>query len=206
MMMGSVSVLVVSDSHGNIPALTEVLSWAQAGGAVSGSAGSGEKQPLAAAIFLGDGADDLAPASARAGFTLSWNVVRGNVDINFSLPGAMLLEIPGSGQAANSSHTARKLFLTHGNVYNVGEGCKALAAAARTNNAEAALFGHTHVPHCEMLDGILLLNPGSIGRPRSNVGPTFAVLECPPVGPLGARFFGLAKRGKKIISLGQLEL
>jgi len=188
------SVLVVSDSHGNIPALTEVLSWAQAGCPVSGGAAPGEKQPLAAAIFLGDGADDLALASAHAGFTLSWNIVRGNVDVNFSLPGAMLLEIPGS-------KSTRKIFLTHGNAYNVAEGCRTLAAAARTNGAEAALFGHTHVPHCELLDGILLLNPGSIGRPRSNAGPTFAVLDCPPAGPLSARFFGLAKQGRKIVPL-----
>jgi len=192
MIPGSASVLIVSDSHGNIPALTEVLSWAEADS--SGNGARGEKQPLAAAVFLGDGADDLAPASARAGFTLSWNIVRGNVDVNFSLPGAMLLEIP-SGQ------TVRKLFLTHGNAYNVAEGCRTLAAAARNNGAEAALFGHTHVPHCEMQNGILLLNPGSIGRPRSNVGPTFAVLDCPPAGPLSVRFFGLAKQGKKIVPL-----
>jgi len=216
MIPGSASVLVISDSHGNVPALTEVLAWAEAGGALSGGAKSGdtgELPPLSTAVFLGDGADDLAPASARAGFTLSWNIVRGNVDVmSFSLPGAMLLEITGSSHvargnpAARSSQTIRKLFLTHGNAYNVGEGFKTLAAAARTNNAEAALFGHTHVPHCEMLDGILLLNPGSIGRPRSKVGPTFAVLECPPVGPLSARFFGLAKRGKKVVPLGDLEL
>jgi len=190
MIPGSASVLVVSDSHGNVPALTEVLAWAQAG----------------TAVFLGDGADDLAPASAAAGFTLSWNIVRGNVDVmNFSLPSAMLLEIPESSQTADSAPTARKLFLTHGNAYRVGEGLKALAAAARTNNAEAALFGHTHIPHCEMLDGILLLNPGSIGRPRSNVGPTFAILECPPTGPLGVRFFGLENRGRKF-AIRQIEL
>jgi len=195
MIPGSASVLVVSDSHGDVAALTEVLAWAGAGGAASGSAKPGEIPRPGAAIFLGDGADDLAPSSARSGFTLSWNIVRGNVDTNFSLPGAMLLEFPGNGQSI------RKLFLTHGNAYNVGESCRTLAAAARTNNAEAALFGHTHVPHCEMRDGILLLNPGSIGRPRSNAGPTFAVLECPPVGPLSVRFFGLAKRGKKVVPL-----
>jgi len=194
MIQGSSSILIVSDSHGNVDALAEVLAWAQAYSGCSES--DGGTPALGTAIFLGDGEDDLAPASARAGFTLSWNVVRGNVDMmNFSHPGDMVLEISG-----------RKLFLTHGNAYGVGENRKALAAAAKTNGAEAALFGHIHVPHCETLDGIFLLNPGSIGRPRSNVGPTFAVLECPPVGPLGARFFRLIKPGHKSYAIQELEM
>jgi len=166
-----------------LPRLTEVLAWA----------GADKTPPLVAAIFLGDGTDDLAPASTRAGFTLSWNIVRGNGDINFSIPGAMVLEFPADGRAV------RKLFLTHGHSYRLEEGFTSLAATARTNGAEAALFGHTHVPHCEMLNGIFLLNPGSVGRPRSKVGPTFAVLECPPSGPLGVRFFGLVEWGRKIV-------
>jgi len=202
------SVLVVSDSHGNTAALTEVLAWAVAGsanpGSVPGNGPPGEMPPLGAAVFLGDGAEDLSPASARTGFSLSWNVVRGNGDMNFSLPGAMLLEIPTADRTARNP-AVRKLFLTHGHNYRLDEGFTTLAAAARTNGAEAALFGHTHVPHCEMLDGTLVLNPGSIGRPRSRVGPTFAVLECPPAGPLGVRFFGLLERGRKIV-VRELEL
>jgi len=198
MIPDSFSILVVSDSHGNVDALAEALAWAQLYSGCSQSDGGapGKTPALSTAVFLGDGEDDLDPASARAGFILSWNIVRGNVDMmNFSHPGAMVLEISG-----------RKLFLTHGNAYGVGEDCKALAAAAKTNGAEAALFGHTHVPSCAMLDGIFLLNPGSIGRPRSNVGPTFAVLECPPTGPLNARFFGLVKRGNKSCTVQELKL
>jgi putative phosphoesterase len=181
---GKSSFLVVSDSHGNTAALTAVLDWAQNAGGAS---------DFDAAIFLGDGVDDLAPASAHAGFALPWYTVRGNVDNNTSLPGSMVLEIP------ESSRTASKLFLTHGNVYRVREGCQTLAASARANGAEAALYGHTHIPSCTVLGGIFLLNPGSIGRPRGNAGPTFAVLECPAAGPLSARFFRLAGRGRKNI-------
>ncbi|MDR2701515.1 MAG: metallophosphoesterase family protein [Spirochaetaceae bacterium] len=194
MIQGQSSFLVVSDSHGNTAALTAILAWAQNTGGVSGGIFA-----LDAAIFLGDGVDDLAPASARAGFALPWHTVRGNVDNNSSLPGSMALEIPGSSRAV------RKLFLTHGNVYRVGEGCQTLAAAARSNGAEAALYGHTHIPSCTMLDGIFLLNPGSIGRPRSNAGHTFAVLECPAAGPLNARFFSLTSRGRKDI-VQELEI
>jgi len=183
---------VVSDSHGNTQALMAVLAWAknEGGSVVGGISGSQSGNVFDAAIFLGDGTDDLAPASACAGFALPWYIVRGNVDTNSTFPGSGELESGG---------TARKLFLTHGNVYRVGEGCRNLAAAARSNGAEGALYGHTHVPSCTVLDGIFLLNPGSIGRPRSNAGNTFAVLECPATGPLNARFFNLASNGKKDI-------
>jgi len=189
---GKSSFLVVSDSHGNTAALTAVLAWAKNAGAATGGV-SGNIPALDAAIFLGDGLGDLAPASAHTGFALPWYTVRGNVDNNTSLPGSMTLEIPESGR------TARKLFLTHGNVYRIGEGCQTLAAAARANGAEAALYGHTHIPSCTAPDGVFLLNPGSIGRPRSNAGHTFAVLECPAAGPLSARFFNLTSGGRKNI-------
>jgi len=191
---------VISDSHGNTEALTAVLAWAKneggsvvggmAGGVTGDVSGSQSGSVFDAAIFLGDGADDLASASARAGFAFPWFIIRGNVDTYSTLPGSGSLESVGTG---------RKLFLTHGNVYRVGEGCRDLAAAARSNGAEAALYGHTHVPSCTTLNGIFLLNPGSIGRPRSSAGNTFAVLECPAAGPLSARFFSLASNDKKDI-------
>ena len=171
-------ILVVSDSHGSSAALTTVLEWTQSAGV----------DAFDAAVFLGDGYEDLALASARAGFALPWHAVRGNGDFYFSVPDNKVLEI-----------SARKLFLAHGNRCHVREGYKTIAAIARRTGAEAALFGHTHVPYCAVVDGIFLLNPGSISRPRSNAGYTFAVLECPDSGPLAARFFRLVNRGGKSI-------
>ncbi len=43
-------------------------------------------------------------------------------------------------------------------------------------------FGHTHLPFWEVMQGVLLLNPGSLSRPRGSFGPSFAVLEAPPLG------------------------
>ena len=191
---GNFLILVISDSHGNVPALTTALEWAQqyAPGSI-GDKSAGSTPFFNAAIFLGDGADDLAAASARAGFTPSWYKVRGNGDFNFSTPHTLVMEIPGT--------ISRKLFLAHGNRYGVDGGGLTIAAAARAAGAEAALFGHTHVPHCSMLNEIFLLNPGSIGRSRSNAGPTFAVLDCPAKGPLSARFFCLLNRGRKVQEL-----
>ena len=172
--MSNSSILVISDSHGSITALTTVLKWANDTGI----------DAFDAAVFLGDGYEDLALASARTGFTLPWYAVRGNGDFSFSVPDNLVLEI-----------SARKFFLSHGNLYRVREGCKTIAVAARNAGAEAALFGHTHIPYCATVDGMFLLNPGSISRPRNGSDCTFAVLECPGSGPLAARFFRLVNRG-----------
>jgi putative phosphoesterase len=182
--MCNFSILVISDSHGNIPALTAALGWAQ------------QTTSLDAAIFLGDGAGDLAIASSRAGFTPPWYKVRGNGDLDLSIPAALVLEIPCQGEIDNPAMA--KFFLAHGNRHGVDAGGMTIAAAAKAAGADAAFFGHTHVPYCAMVNGIFVLNPGSIRRSRFDAGPTFAVLDCPAKGPVSARFFCLVNKGRKI--------
>jgi len=169
--MSASSILVISDSHGNISTLTTALRWAY-------------DAKLDAAAFLGDGCDDISLASARTGFSLPWYTVKGNGDYLASVPDYLVMEVSG-----------RKIFLAHGNRYNVREGYTSIAAAARRMGAEAALFGHTHISYCETVEGIFLLNPGSISRPRDSNDCTFAILDCPDSGPLAARFYKLVKHG-----------
>ena len=193
---GSCSILVISDSHGNIPALTKVLKWVQEQINSNETSGSG-LLTLEAAIFLGDGADDVLVASVRAGFAVPWYHVRGNGDFNFSIPDPLLLEISGI--------STRTILLSHGNRFGVEKDVQNIISQAQNVGADAAFFGHTHVPYYAMHDGILLLNPGSIGRPRTRKGPTFAILHSPIKGPLEANFFCLKKRGGAII-VQELEL
>jgi putative phosphoesterase len=183
-------VLAVSDTHGNLPALTAILKWACV------------RADFEAALFLGDGLEDLDRASAIAGFTVPWCKVRGNIDLPayfspvFAAPETLTVEIDG-----------RRLFLAHGNYHHVETGLHELAAAAEAAGAEAALYGHTHVPFCAMITGdsltaanggCFILNPGSAGRPRSDAGATFAVLNCPAEGSFQAVFYGLTRQGRHI--------
>lgn len=39
------------------------------------------------------------------------------------------------------------------------------------------ISGHTHIHHLEKLDGIIRLNPGSVGRPRDYTNGSFAVMS-----------------------------
>ena len=69
-----------------------------------------------------------------------------------------------------------KIMLTHGHKYGVKFTLGRLALEARENGAEMALFGHTHRTFLEMREGVMLLNPGSLGEPRGE-GKSYAVLE-----------------------------
>ena len=68
-----------------------------------------------------------------------------------------------------------RVFLTHGHLYGVDYGnVDRLVYAAKEENAQLALFGHTHIPFHEDIGGVKVLNPGSAGRGRPC---TWALLE-----------------------------
>ena len=61
--------------------------------------------------------------------------------------------------------------------FGVHRSTQKLEEAALKNGCCAALFGHTHIPVFEKTeDGLLLVNPGSVSRPRWGCE-SFAVLE-----------------------------
>lgn len=159
--------MVVSDTHGSVEAFAAVLAWAAGRGLTRG-------------LFLGDGSDDIEPAAAASGAVLSWTAVRGNMD--GAGPLSAVVELAG-----------RRLYLTHGQGFQLDSGFELLAGAARTAGAEAALFGHTHIPCFDFFGGLCFLNPGSVGRSRSRLGASFAVLDLPVRGPLRTEFWGIAK-------------
>jgi putative phosphoesterase len=167
--------LVLSDTHGNMAALTAVLRWAM------------ENRMADHLAFLGDGARDIRQAVARTGFSAPCTAVRGNGDFE-NLPPSDVLEFAG-----------HRFFLTHGHLYRVHNGYDTLISSAAAMEAEAALFGHTHVPLKKEAGTMLLLNPGSLGRPRSSAGPAFAVVECPPGNGLVVRFWGLRDTPRGVI-------
>ena len=65
-----------------------------------------------------------------------------------------------------------KIFLLHGHQYNVKMGLNNLKFAAMEQEADIVIFGHTHIPFKEMIEGILFFNPGSVmvTDGRSSIG------------------------------------
>ena len=139
-----VQVLVMSDSHGDERLVCQALS----------------KHPqVAAVIHLGDGASEAMNVAARD--SRPWHIVRGNCDIGAAVPVNKIVTLGGA-----------KLYLTHGYAERVKSGLLTLTYTAREREVVAALYGHTHIPDVTFHDGVMLLNPGSIGSTR-----TYAVLE-----------------------------
>lgn len=135
---GNMKILVVSDTHGQNRNLETVVN---------------RIKPIDMLIHLGDveGSEYLVD---KIGECPAY-IVRGNCDMNGKLPGEIVLPVEG--------HT---IFMTHGHRYMVGYGTERLEEAARAREADIVLYGHTHVPFLKQTDGMTVLNPGSLSRPR----------------------------------------
>lgn len=127
-------VAVFSDTHGN---------YAHVFTALDSLSGVGH------IIHLGDTIDDAEMIEQVVGATLI--KVPGNCDCCASAPREQLRSIAG-----------RNFFIVHGDRYNVKDGLERLRLKAESIGADIVLFGHTHRPFAETIDGILFFNPGSL--------------------------------------------
>lgn len=67
-----------------------------------------------------------------------------------------------------------RAFICHGHSYHVKYSLDSLVYAAQEQQAKIAMFGHTHMPFNEDIDGVRVINPGSAGMGRK---PSFALVE-----------------------------
>lgn len=106
-------------------------------------------------LHLGDFGDEIDTLSEIVGSEII--KIRGNCDWDRSLSLAAIVELGG-----------HKIFMAHGFTYNVDWSLDFLEQAARENGADIAIYGHLHIPYLEEKeDGFLILNPGSLGRSRT---------------------------------------
>ena len=127
-------ILVLSDIHGDFQMMKRAL----------------DSQPTAeAVIFCGDGAAQF--EYLRETLTDKTVIgVRGNCDWSSDLPPVEVVELGG-----------KRIFITHGHLYNVKFTMNQVFYAAREEKADILLFGHTHQALTDYLDGMYMMNPGS---------------------------------------------
>lgn len=77
--------------------------------------------------------------------------VKGNTDYFLNLPEQRILELD-----------QQTIFITHGHLYDVKYGFSKLIDESLKKHASITIFGHTHTPHIQHVDKLLLLNPGSL--------------------------------------------
>ena len=72
---------------------------------------------------------------------------------------------------------AGKRFLVH-HIVNPRALEETLAARIRRERPDVVVFGHTHKPFCERIDGTLFFNPGYAGKSRFGMERSVAILHC----------------------------
>ena len=133
-------ILVVSDTHRKDENLKLVLS---------------EECPLDMLIHLGDaeGSEHFIPDWVNPECRME--MVLGNNDFFSRLDREREIDIAG-----------HKAFITHGHYYGVSMGPEGLVDEAKSRGCDIAMYGHTHRPFLDVIDGVTVLNPGSLSYPR----------------------------------------
>ena len=76
----------------------------------------------------------------------------------------------GVGHVLLRTFEGVRIFGTHGHRYGVKQGLIRFSLAAQEQQAQVALFGHTHIPYCRQEGGLWLLNPGACGGRAPSCG------------------------------------
>lgn len=140
-------ILIVSDSHGQTTELEQIKAL--------------HENEVECMIHCGD-SELQATDKAISGFL----TVRGNCDYDAGYPHDIIHEISGY-----------RIFITHGHKYSVKSSLMNLTYKAIEQNANIVCFGHSHILGAEQVQGMLLINPGSLRLPRLRKERTYILLE-----------------------------
>ena len=144
--------IVISDTHGDDRAIFKVIE---------------KEEPFDLLIHCGDVQGDLNRILGMQRF--GYFSVRGNCDMFADADNERCIRLG-----------LWNVFVTHGHRYEVRNNRNRLIRAGQSRQAHVILYGHTHVPEIteDSETGILIVNPGSLSRPRqSNHKKTYAVLR-----------------------------
>ncbi|MCQ2577875.1 MAG: YfcE family phosphodiesterase [Treponema sp.] len=178
----SASILLISDSHRN-PVLFEEIVRRYG-------------KHCDAIIFTGDGIADLIETMEKAmdddelGKALPpvAAFAQGNCDPAYSACGFDPTAEENISCGPQYSHhlnvphfsvlcaAKEKILISHGHLQGIDFGDELALSQADELGAKIILHGHTHVPRQIHSGNKLIVNPGSISRPRGGFDPTFAVL------------------------------
>ena len=140
--MNPIKCLVLSDSHGRVDLLRRAI---------------GRQPTVDALIFLGDGLFDLEEVRSSVSPQTAIFAVRGNCDYALDYLGTSV------GKLDSITLGGKKIVFTHGDLYGVKYGLDGLVRLAENTGADIVLYGHTHKPCEQYLDGVYYFNPGTVG-------------------------------------------
>ncbi len=126
--------VVISDTHGNKRVAEQLYTLASDNDYV---------------VHLGDGATDM--RELRGLFPDKVYACAGNCDLYTPLPDEGELEVEQV-----------KILYCHGHRYGVKTSLDILARVAKARDCQLVLYGHTHEARIDEVDGVTLVNPGSM--------------------------------------------
>ena len=151
-------ILIMSDIHGNYKSLNNVL----------------KNESFDKLIILGDlfsygfnynNKDENNILKLLSNYKDAIILIKGNCDENISYE-----EFGLFAHNVISLHLNNHVVtLTHGNIYSKG--------FLPSYHGDIFVSGHTHVPMLLKEQGIIYLNPGSIGKPRGGLDKSYAIFE-----------------------------
>ena len=127
-------ILVLSDSHGDKYSLEKIIT---------------KENNTDMIIHLGDGLNEFEDIMLNSKIT-NYCVAR-NCDFETTAPYTRIII------AAD-----KRLFIAHGHTFDVKETYSKIIKAAKSENADICLFGHTHMQYKSVIDDMIVLNPGAV--------------------------------------------
>ncbi|MGK0469276.1 phosphodiesterase [Clostridium sp.] len=159
-------IFLISDIHGSLFFLEKALDRCNEEGAsyivlLGDALYHGPRNPLP------KGYNPQAVASLLNDYKDKILAVRGNCDSEVD---QMLIEYPMMSDYSIILLDNRRLFLTHGHIYNENN-------MPSLSENDVMIHGHTHLPIAKKHNGIYILNPGSITLPKEDYPNSYAILE-----------------------------
>ena len=134
--------IVIADSHGNLKGIESLRSLVAENDYI---------------VHLGDGAGDMRALMRE--FPEKVYLCAGNCDFFSPYPTEGVLDVEGV-----------RIFYCHGHKYDVKSHLYALATKAKEKDCAIALYGHTHTALISEVNGVTLINPGSLRGEIKNGG------------------------------------
>lgn len=157
--------LLVSDIHGSLPTLEKVLQFYHAQ-QCDMLCILGDILNYGPRNFLPEGLNPKGIAERLNSMADRIIAIRGNCDSEVD---QMLLDFPILADYALIADNGKRLFLTHGHVYNEENMPK--------GHPDYFFYGHTHLWKLEKQQGTVVCNTGSITFPKGGNMATFATYE-----------------------------
>ena len=149
---GAIEVIIVSDNHGSYHGLAKIVDY-----------------HINSDYFLHCGDSNLEPKDE---LMARFVAVKGNTDIIYNYQENEFVEL----------ETEERILITHGHKFAVGFGMDKLLTYAKSLEKipNMIFYGHTHKVDVQMLDHILIINPGSVQQPRDENPRAYAKLRITP--------------------------